>query len=56
MNSVVDSLVQKGVVSADAGTEIFRQGNIRAQIEMCIQEVRMISSILLFIDIDDEMH
>lgn len=39
VNSVVDSLVQKGVVSADAGTEIFRQGNIRAQIEMCIQEV-----------------
>lgn len=39
LTSVVDSLVQKGVISADAGTEIFRQGNIRAQIEMCIQEV-----------------
>ena len=39
VTSVVDSLVQKGVISADAGTEVFRQGNIRAQIEMCIHEV-----------------
>ena len=39
VTSVVDSLVQKGVISADAGTEVFRQGNIRSQIEMCLQEV-----------------
>jgi len=36
---VVDSLVQKGVISADAGTDIMRQGSTRAQIELCIQEV-----------------
>ena len=36
---MVDSLVQKGVISADAGTEIFQQGNIRSQIELCLQEV-----------------
>ena len=39
VNSVVDSLVQKGVISADAGTDIMRQGSTRAQIELCIQEV-----------------
>ena len=39
VRSVVDSLVQKGVISADAGTEIFQQGNIRSQIELCLQEV-----------------
>lgn len=36
---MVESLVQKGVISADAGTDVMCQGNARAQIELCVQEV-----------------
>jgi hypothetical protein len=39
ITTVVESLVQKGVISADAGTDVMRQGNARAQIELCVQEV-----------------
>ncbi|WAR19440.1 hypothetical protein MAR_001278 [Mya arenaria] len=39
VNSVVDSLVQKGVISADAGSDVMRQGTPRAQVELCVQEV-----------------
>ncbi|KAL4237440.1 hypothetical protein ACF0H5_002157 [Mactra antiquata] len=39
VNSVVESLVLKGIISADAGTDVMRQGNTRAQIELCVQEV-----------------
>lgn len=39
VNSVVDALVQKGVISMDAGTDVMRQGNSRAQIELCVHEV-----------------
>lgn len=37
--SIVDSLVQKGIISADAGNDVMRQYNARAQIEACILEV-----------------
>ncbi|KAH3853267.1 golgin subfamily A member 6-like protein 7 [Dreissena polymorpha] len=39
VSSVVDALVQKGIISADAGTDVMRQGNSRAQIELCVHEV-----------------
>lgn len=39
VTTVVESLVQKGIISADAGTDVMRQGNTRAQIELCVHEV-----------------
>lgn len=39
IKAVVESLVQKGIISADAGTDVVRQRHQRAQIELCIQEV-----------------
>lgn len=39
VNTVVESLVFKGVISADAGTDVMRQGSTRAQIELCVHEV-----------------
>ena len=35
----MDSLVQKGIISADAGSEVMAQGNARVQIEQCVHEV-----------------
>ena len=36
---IIESLVQKGIISADAGSEAIRIGVARAQIEFCIREV-----------------
>lgn len=38
IRSLTDNLVQKGIISADAGSEVIRIGYTRAQIEACVRE------------------